>query len=247
MADLKEETTVDNQVEQPAAPRRKFDTSFEGLQWYYEQHKKAVNYIGGGIVVLVAAFLYFKLSWLPEKEAEATNEIFWPQTYFEKDSFLLALNGGAMVMSPDGQKQMMGFTTVADEYSMTKAGNLANLYAGLCCLHLGRFEEAIDYVKKFDGGDNITTPLALGTAGDANMELKRYDEAARFYMNAADKRANNFTSPYYLKKAGLARELSNDLKGAVEAYERLLHEYPNTTEGREIEREIARLKSIGNF
>jgi tetratricopeptide (TPR) repeat protein len=247
MADLKEETTVENQATEPVAPRKKFDTSFEGLQLYYEQNKKVVNYVGGGLLVVIAAFLYFKLSWLPEKEAEATNELFWPQTYFEKDSFNLALNGGAMVMSPDGQKQMLGFAAIADEYGITQSGNLANFYAGICCLQMHRYEEAIEYLKKFNGGDNVATPLALGAMGDANMELNRYEDAIRYYLKAADKRKNDFTSPYFLKKAGLARELSSDFQGAVDAYERIRREFPTTTEGRDVERDIARAKARGNL
>jgi tetratricopeptide (TPR) repeat protein len=247
MADLKEETTVDNQVEETAAPRKKFDTSYEGLQLFYEQNKKVVNYVGGGLLVIVAAFIYFKLSWLPEKEAEAVNEIFWPQTYFEKDSFNLALNGGAMVMSPDGQKQMMGFAAIAEEYSITESGNLANFYAGICCLHMGRFEEAIDYLKKYNGGDHIATPLSLGAIGDASLELNRLDDAARYYLKAAEKRKNGFTSPYYLKKAGFAKELNSDFRGAAEVYERIFREYPAATEGRDIEKDIARVKARGNL
>jgi tetratricopeptide (TPR) repeat protein len=246
MADLKEETTVEN-TQEAVAPKKKFDTSFEGLQLYYEQNKKVVTYVGGGLLALIAGFLYFKLSWLPEKEAEAVNELFWPQTYFEKDSFNVALNGGAMVMSPDGQKQMMGFAAIADEYGITESGNLANFYAGICLLQTKRYDEAIEYLKKYNGSDNVASALAFGAIGDANLELKRHDDAIKYYLKAADRRKNSFTSPYFLKKAGIARELSADYAGAVESYERILREYPESTEGREIERDIARVETLGNL
>jgi tetratricopeptide (TPR) repeat protein len=247
MADLKEETTVENQQVDTAAPRKTIDPSVEGLQLFYEKNKNMVNYVGGGLLVIIAGFLYYKLSYLPEKEAEAANEIFWAQNYFEKDSFNVALRGGAMVFSPDGQKQMLGFEQIADEYSMTSSGNIANFYAGICYLRTGQFEQAIEFLRKYDSNDEIGAPLALGAIGDASMELNRYDEAVKYYLKAADKSKNPFTAPYFLKKAGLAHELNTDLKGALEAYERLLREFPNSEHGREVEKDIARIKALGNL
>ena len=66
--------------------------------------------------------------------------------YFQKDSFNLALNG-------DGQ--YLGFIDVADEYSWTKTGKLANYYAGLCYLHLDEYVNAIEYLEDFSSDDII--------------------------------------------------------------------------------------------
>src|SRR3954470_8290389 len=112
MADLKEETTVNetqNQVEETTARKKTSDAGLEGIQLFYEKNKNAVNYAGIALAILIAGFVYFKAYYLPEQETEAANEIFWAQNFFEKDSFNIALKGGQMVMSPDGQKQMKGF------------------------------------------------------------------------------------------------------------------------------------------
>ena len=50
-------------------------------------------------------------------EIEAQTEMFVAEQYFAKDSFNLALNG-------DGNYP--GFIEIAEDYSVTKAGNLAN-------------------------------------------------------------------------------------------------------------------------
>src|SRR5436190_15668912 len=104
MADLKEETTIDNsQVEETVEQKkRSIDPSLEGIQLYYEKNKKLITYVGGGLLVLIAAVVYFKLFYLPEQEKEASNEIFWAESFFEKDSFDIALKGGPMVISADG-------------------------------------------------------------------------------------------------------------------------------------------------
>lgn len=252
MADLKEETTVDNTdsnaVEETVEETRKpIDPSLQGIQLYYEKNKKMITYVGGGLALLIGAFVFFKLYYLPEQEKEAVNEIFWAETAFEKDSFNLALKGGAMVMSADGQKQMKGFEQIAEEYSITKTGSLANYYAGICCLRTNKYEQAIEFLGKYDGNDDVIAPIAVGAIGDCNMELNRVDEAIKFYSKAANKSNNNFTTPFYLKKAGFANEVKGNFVEALSNYERIQKEFPRSTEGQEIEKDIAKVKALGNL
>jgi len=254
MADLKDETTVDNtevndtiEYTVEEANDKAIDPSLEGIQLFYEKNKKMITYVGGGLVVLIAAVLYYKLMYLPEKENEASNEIFWAQNYFEVDSFNIALKGGVTVMSPDGQKQIMGFEQIADEYSMTKSGSLANYCAGICYLRTGKFEQAIEFLQKYSGDDEMIAPIAVGAIGDANMELNKVDEAIKFYLKAAEKSNNNFTTPFYLKKAGFAYEQKSNFSEALALYERIQKEYDKSNEGKEIERDIAKVKALGNL
>jgi tetratricopeptide (TPR) repeat protein len=247
MADLKEETTVDNTnpVEETAEIKNKaIDPSLEGIQLYYEKNKKVITYVGGALAIAIAALVYFKLFYLPELENEASNEIFWAEAYFERDSFALALKGGPMVFSADGQKPMMGFEQVADEYGLTKTGNLANYYAGICLLRTGKFDEAIGFLDKFDGDDEIIAPLAVGAIGDCNMELNRTDEAVKYYLKAAEKRENTFTRPYFLKKAAMANEVKGNFTESADLLERIKKEFPRSAEAQEIEKEIARLRTL---
>ena len=120
MSELKEENPVqdtENQAAETAEkPRKHADSGFEILELIYEKNKKVINYVGGGLAVIIGVFVFFKFYYLPEQEKEASNEIFWAQQFFEKDSFNIALKGGNIVYSPDGQKPMKGFEQIADEY-----------------------------------------------------------------------------------------------------------------------------------
>jgi len=254
MADLKDETTVDNTevnetVEETTeeTPAKTIDPSLEGIQLFYETNKKMITYVGGGLIAIIAAFCFFKFYYLPEKENEASNEIFWAQNYFDVDSFNIALKGGVTVMSPDGQKQIMGFEQIADEYSMTKTGSLANYCAGICYLRTGKFEQAIEFLQKYSGDDEMIAPIAVGAIGDCNMELNKVDEAIKFYLKAAETSNNNFTTPFYLKKAGFAYEQKANFSEALALYERIQKEYGRSNEGKEIERDIAKVKALGNL
>lgn len=252
MTDLKEENPVESQEtnpveEQAEAPKKSIDPSLQGFQLLYEKNKKAINYVGGGLLVLVVAVVYFKMFYLPEQEQEAANEMYMAEYLFEKDSFNLALKGGMMVMSPDGQKQMMGFEQIAENYNLTKTGQLANYYAGLCYLRTGKYEQAIEFLKKYEGEDEIVSSIAVGAIGDANLELKKTDEAVKYYLKAAENSNNTFTTPHYLKKAGFAYELSGNFQKAVEMYERIRKEYATSEVARDMPMEIARVKALGNL
>jgi tetratricopeptide (TPR) repeat protein len=254
MSDLKEETTLDNNetentsesTEESASPRQ-IDPSLEGIQLFYEKNKKMVQYVGGGLLVLIAAVVFYKFYYLPEQENEASNEIFWAQAFFDRDSFNLALKGGPMVMSPDGQKPMMGFEQVAENYGITKTGNLANYYAGVCCLRTKQFERGIEFFEKYSGNDAIVGSIAVGAIGDCYMELNKADDAIKYYLKAAEKNSNDFTSPIYLKKAAFAYEMKGSFTDALGTYERIKREYSRSAEGKEIERDIARVKAKGNL
>ncbi len=262
MSELKEENPVENvennenenevteevaNEEEEASTPKAMDPTLEGLQFFYEKNKKMINYVGGSIVLVVGLFVGYNFYYLPDKEKAAANEIFWAQTFFEKDSFNIALKGGYMVRTSEGDKTMMGFEQIAEEFSITSAGSLAHYYAGICCLRTAQYESAFEHLQKYDGNDMIIAPIAIGCIGDANMELNKTDEALKYYLKAAEKNSNNFTTPVYLKKAGFTYELKANYPEALNIYERIKREYGKSNEAREIDKSIAKVKALGNL
>ncbi len=79
------------------------------------------------------------------------------------------------------------------------------------------------------------------------MELNNVDEAIKFYLKAAEKSTNSFTTPLFLKKAAFAYEQKANYTEALATYERLKNEYSKSTEAREVDKYIARVKTLGNI
>lgn len=104
---------------------------------FLEDHQKAVGFSVLAVVAVVAIVWLFRSYYIQPREAEAQKEMFAAQYYFEADSFKLALEGNGL---------NSGFLNVIDEYSSTKAGELATYYAGVCYLRLGEFENAKKYL-----------------------------------------------------------------------------------------------------
>lgn len=141
-----------------------------------------------------------------------------------------------------GDGKAPGLTTVASEYGSTKAGNLANYYAGVAALKQGRYKEALDDLEDFSSDDYLVQSRAYSLMGDAQLELNKPKEAADLYAKAADHNANEFFSPAYLMKEGTARELAKDTEGALKAYDRVITEYPTAQEVGEARQYKAKLE-----
>ncbi|MFP4367705.1 MAG: tetratricopeptide repeat protein, partial [Bacteroidales bacterium] len=67
-------------------------------------------------------------------------------------------------------------------------------------------------------------------------------DAASFYTKAAKRRTNEFTSPVYWMKAGLVYEELGDYTKALDAYEQIKENYPESTEADQIEKYITRVQ-----
>ena len=201
---------------------------------YIEENQKSLTIIVIIAIFIIGGYLAFTKFYIAPKEKEAQSQLFVAEQYFEKDSFNLAL---------EGVGNYPGFLQIIDEYKLTKSANLAHYYAGVSYLQLGQFEDAIKYLKKFDSSDKMLAPIAIGAIGDANMELGNTKEAISFYTKAANFIDNKFTTPLYLMKAGLAYEENSELEMALKTYKRIEKDYPSTTEGRQIEKYIAKIEN----
>jgi tetratricopeptide (TPR) repeat protein len=209
------------------------ENALSRTEQYIEENQKSLTIIILAIVVVVGGYLAYKKFYLEPNNREALSAMYVAEQYFQKDSFKLALNG-------DGLNY--GFMNIIDEYGITKAANLSHYYAGICELRLGNYEEAIKNLEKFDGHDVMVGTIALGAIGDCYVELKNYEKAASYYMKASLRKKNAFTSPLYLKKAGLVYEEMKDFDKALQAYETIRKDYPESEEGKVIDKYIATIK-----
>ncbi len=203
---------------------------------YIENNQKLLIYIVLGIAAIIGSYYAYTRWYLEPLETEAVSQMYAAEQYFEKDSFQLAING-------DGN--MPGFIDIIEEYGSTKSGNLANYYAGICYLHLGQYDEAIEYLENFNSDDMMLQPVAIAAIGDAYMEKGDTKTAIDKYLEAANTNPNEFTSPIFLMKAGRAYETVDDYANALIQYKKIKKDYKNSNEGRIIDKFItkAELKS----
>jgi len=201
---------------------------------YLEENYKTLL-IGLGVIVLLVGIGWLGKMYLSKKNDEAQSQMYQAERYLETDSLKLALNG-------DGN--YLGFLDIAKDYKFTKSGNLAKYSAGICYLHLGNYQEAIDFLNKYSKKDKVIGSLAIGAIGDAYVELGDLEKGVSKYIEAADFAKNSFNTPLFLMKAGEIYELTGKFAEALKLYERIENQYPESTEGTTIEKYIARIKLL---
>jgi tetratricopeptide (TPR) repeat protein len=201
---------------------------------YLEENYKTLLVILGVIVLLVGIFWLIKL-YQNKKNTEAQSQMYQAEKWMEMDSVKLALNG-------DGN--YLGFLDIANNYKMTRAGNLAKYCAGICYLHLGQYQDAIDYLNKYSKKDKVIASLAIGGIGDAYIELGDIEKGVQKYIEAANYAKNSFNTPVFLMKAAQIYETQQKYADALKEYEKIKEEYPESTEGTSIDKYIARVKLL---
>ncbi|MBX5438145.1 MAG: tetratricopeptide repeat protein [Thermoflavifilum sp.] len=205
---------------------------FDRLELFYLQRAKWINTVGIVIIVLIGGYFGYKYLYQAPRNKRAASMIFKAQQYFGMDSLQKALNG-------DGNNY--GFLQVIKRYGDTKVGHLAKYYAGVCYLRMGKFQEAIPYLKSFHPRDKVIQAEDYGLLGDAYMEIGNTDQGIAYYKKAAYYNPNDLFTPFYLKRAALACEKAGRMQEAISLYQEIKTKYPLSAEGRDIDKYLARL------
>jgi TolA-binding protein len=229
----------DEKLETESTTAEVFNTLDEGAsstEQFLSKYQKPIF----GIIILIAlvifGFLGYQKFIQEPNELEAANEMNQAQIFFnsaieasgaEQDSlFVKSLRGG------NGK---FGFEDISKSYSSTKAGKLANYYAGISHLNLGNYKEAVSYLDKFNLKDEILAPLAKGSIGDAFLQLDQPKEALGYFEEAAKMRTNDFSTPKFLMKAAVTAISLKDGKTAEKHLNRIKDEFPNSEEAKQVD------------
>ncbi len=202
------------------------------VEKFFNENQKLIWGCVGAVLAIGLLVLCYQKFYLQPKSAEAQEQMFPAEANFQAGEFELALNG-------DGNS--LGFAQVIDEYG-SKAGASAYLYAGVCELQLGNYENALNYLKKYNGKDAILAARALACQGDAYVGLEKYKDALSCFEKAAAKSDNIFSAAYLLKAGVVCEELGDNQK-ALSLYKQIKDKYPQSREGYDIDKYISRIEN----
>lgn len=199
---------------------------------FFNDSKKVriLSIIVGVVVVAGLGYLaYYQFMWKPKNEESKT--VYWKAAAnLEKDSLNLAING-------DGTYP--GFATIAKNYSGTIGGEVSEYALGIAYLNQGEFQNALTFLAKVELEDEIVSTMAIGCMGDAYWELGQTGEALQKYEEAIAHNPNQFTTPYFLMKAGMLLQAEGRPGDALEKFEAIKNDWPESNQARGIEKYIA--------
>lgn len=193
---------------------------------FFDKYKKAIIIGVVAVIVLIVGGILINNYYLAPREDAASTELAKSQELFNNEQFEQALTG---------------FKKVASDYSSTKAGNLAQLYIGLCQANLGKWQEAADALDNFSTkGDQMISPAAEGALGNAYANLKQYDKAVDHLKKAAKMADNNSLSPTFLIQAGEILESQGKKDEALKLYQEIKEKYFQSMQYQNIDAYIER-------
>lgn len=216
------------------------EEALSSSELFLEKNQKNILWGLLALVVVVGAFLAYHYLYKIPKNEKAQAAIFMGERYFQDGQDSIALFGNG--------NDYIGFESIISDFKSTKTADLARAYAGLSYSRMGNNEKALEYLKKFKGGDLLVTPAISGAIGDVYMNMGNTKDAIAQFEKAASKANNEMLTPYFLKKAGLAYLSSNNYDKAIETFTKIKDKYINSPEAQEADKfiEQAKLQKGGN-
>lgn len=207
----------------------------------FMKHKKAISAAIVVVILIVAGVLSYETYISGPREQEASTALAKGQDYFANQQYEIALKGDST--------GFRGLLNIVSDYSSTDAGNLANLYAGLCYANLDKWNDAVKYLEKYSPADDeMISPAATAALGNAYAHIKQPDKAVEYLKKAAsmadseaEGNANNSLSPTFLIQAGEILESQNKKDEALKIYQDIKKKYVNSPVYGEIDKYIERV------
>ncbi|MAY84434.1 MAG: hypothetical protein CMP59_09910 [Flavobacteriales bacterium] len=207
---------------------------YSKTETFVEENKNILTIVVAAIAIVVGGYFAYQSFYLKPLQVEAQESMYMAEQYFGMDSMNLAIYG-------DGPNA--GFLKITEEYSGTKAANLANYYLGIAYLRTGQYEAAINALEDFNSDDVMVGNVAQGAIGDAYLELGDLKKAASNYIKAAERSENEFSSPLYLMRAARTYEMMNDYEKALDLYKEIKTEYKDSPQAQDVDKLISRAEA----
>ena len=210
------------------------DATASKTEDFVAKNQKIIIGVVGAIALLTVGYLAYQKFVASPKQEEAATEMFLAQQNFQKATDGVA-SDSLYKLALNGSEGKFGFLKIADEYSGTDAGNLANYYAGIAYLNTGKYTEAIDYLGKFKSDDVVLSALAIGAIGDAYSQNNQPKEALENYIKASESNKNDFTTPRFLLKAGKTALALGNKEEALKYFTEIKDFYDATPEAASVD------------
>ena len=195
---------------------------------FFEKNKKAIIIAVVAVLAVIVCAILANNYYFEPRQQDASTELAKSQELFQQQDYAKALEG---------------FQKVAADYSSTDAGNLAQLYIGLCQAQLGKWQEAVNALESFSARDDqMISPAAEGALGNAYANLNQLDKAVEHLKKAASKADNNSLSPTFLIQAGEILESQGKKAEALKLYQEVKDKYFNSMQYQTIDAYIERVK-----
>ena len=201
---------------------------------YFEENRSRVV-MGVGILVVIAAMVYFYINNRIEDNKIAGIQLARVMNIYDQGSYLEAIEGR------EGTN-IVGLKNIVEEYGSSNNGEIAKIYLANSYNFLGRTKEALEYYEDYSGSNDIFEATALAGQASIYEARKDYDKAADFYLKASRVSDEDVLNPDYMLKAGINFMHAGDEEEAKDLFEKIKEDYNPSTAFREVDRYLAQIQ-----
>lgn len=208
---------------------------------YFKIYDRIFDYrrqlIIAGVAILIVAIgtiLYYN-NFQAENE-RAMTELGKIYPLYDEGNYERAINGIP-------EQNIMGLRDITANFKRTEAGKIAAFYLANAYYHLGDYDEAYRYFDSFQGSDALLRASAL--AGKAAIYEYRgeHQRAAELFEQAATRFGKTAVTPENLNHAGRNYFEAGEMTRALNIFNRIQEEYPESAFSRDVERYIAQIRA----
>jgi tetratricopeptide (TPR) repeat protein len=198
---------------------------------FFEKYKNKV-FIYAGVLVAVAAIVYFYVNQKSENNEKAGLEL---------SRIMPLYDGGAYLEAIEGRQgtNIIGLKKLVEEYSGSENGETAKIYLANSYAFLGNYDEAFKYYEDYSG--TIDYFEAASLAGQAGYYAVQEDfgKAADLYLKASKISKINSQNPDYLLNAGIYYLKAGEKEEAIILFNRIKDDYATSLAYREVDKYLS--------
>ncbi len=198
---------------------------------FFEKYKNKI-FIYAGVLVAVAALVYFYVNQKSESNEKAGLELSRIMPLYDQGAYLEAIEGRQGT-------NIIGLKKLVEDFGGSENGETAKIYLANSYAFLGNYDEAFKYYKDYSGSiDYFEASSLAGQAGYYAVQ-EDFEKAADLYLKASKISKLNSQNPDYLLNAGIYYLKTGDKEEAKILFNRIKEDYTTSLAFREVDKYLS--------
>jgi tetratricopeptide (TPR) repeat protein len=198
---------------------------------FFEKYKNKI-FIYAGVLVAVAAIVYFYLNQKSESNEKAGLELSRIMPLYDQGAYLEAIEGRQGT-------NIIGLKKLVEDFGGSENGETAKIYLANSYAFLGNYDEAFKYYNEYSGSiDYFEAASLAGQAGYYAVQ-EDFEKAANLYLKASKMSKINSQNPDYLLNAGIYYLKAGEKEEAKILFNRIKDDYATSLAYMEVDKYLS--------
>jgi tetratricopeptide (TPR) repeat protein len=198
---------------------------------FFEKYKNKI-FIYAGVLVAVAAIVYFYVNQKTESNEKAGLELSRIMPLYDQGAYLEAIEGRQGT-------NIIGLKKLVEDFGGSENGETAKIYLANSYAFLGNYDEAFKFYNDYSGSiDYFEAASLAGEAGYYAVQ-KDFEKAANLYLKASKISKINSQNPDYLLNAGIYYLKAGEKEEAKILFNKIKDDYATSLAYREVDKYLS--------